>query len=70
MRSTLFFLTLTVISFAGFGATITGTVKTVKGEILPFSSVLVKKSTLGTTANSNGIFSIELPNGNYTLICQ
>jgi hypothetical protein len=51
-------------------AIISGTIKTTKGDILPFSSILVKRSTIGTTANSKGVFSFELPDGTYTLICQ
>jgi hypothetical protein len=53
-----------------YATQVTGTIKNSKGEILPFASVLVKHSTIGTTANSKGVFSIQLAPGNYTLVCQ
>ena len=40
------------------------------GNILPFSSILVKGTQQGVTANNQGRFSISLPPGNYTLVCM
>ncbi len=37
---------------------------------LPFASVLIKGTTIGTTANSNGEYFLDLSPGDYTLICQ
>jgi hypothetical protein len=51
-------------------STVTGSIKDKKGNILPFASILVKKSTVGTTANSKGVFSLQLSAGKYVLLCQ
>jgi hypothetical protein len=55
------------VSHAG---SITGVIKDVKGAILPFSSLLVKGTTKGTSANNQGKYQINLPAGTYTLVCQ
>jgi len=49
---------------------IKGKVYTERSIILPFASILVKGTTTGTTANSEGEFYLDLTPGNYTLICQ
>jgi hypothetical protein len=41
-----------------------------EGDVLPFSSVLIKGTTQGVTANNKGHFSLTLPNGNYTISCR
>ena len=51
-------------------ATVTGTIKEKNGSTLAFSSILVKGSTLGVSANSKGVFAIVLEPGEYTLVCQ
>ncbi len=47
-----------------------GTVFTDKGDLLPFSSITVKGTSTGTSANNNAKFSFNLPPGNYVLVCQ
>ncbi|WP_336514061.1 DUF5686 and carboxypeptidase regulatory-like domain-containing protein [Pollutibacter soli] len=37
---------------------------------LPFASVLIKGTTIGTTSNSNGEYFLDLTPGDYTIICQ
>lgn len=37
---------------------------------LPFASVLIKGTTIGTTSNSNGEYFLDLAPGDYTIICQ
>ena len=49
---------------------ITGTVYDQHQNILPFASILVKGSTIGTTANSQGQYFLNLPSGTYHIICQ
>ncbi|UOB17952.1 TonB-dependent receptor [Abyssalbus ytuae] len=38
------------------------------GQPLPDANVYIQEETTGTTTNENGYFSIQLPEGNYTLI--
>src|SRR3954468_20586160 len=40
------------------------------GQPLPFSSLTIKGTTNGVVANAEGIFSIDVKPGKYTLICQ
>jgi len=49
---------------------VSGTIRDKKGEALPFSSILVKGTTLGTTANKDGKYFLNLNPGNYILVCQ
>jgi hypothetical protein len=64
---TLFFLSLINSVFA---TNITGVVSETNTQPLPFSSILIKGSTIGTTANSKGFFTLQLKPGTYTLVCQ
>ena len=47
---------------------VTGTVKDSKGEPLPGVSVKIKGTTTGTTTDINGIYRLNLPTGNETLV--
>jgi hypothetical protein len=47
-----------------------GTVFTELGDLLPFSSITVKGSSTGTSANDKAKFSFYLPDGTYTIVCQ
>ena len=47
-----------------------GTVFNDKGDLLPYSSITVKGTTIGASANNRARFSIALTPGNYTLVCQ
>jgi hypothetical protein len=49
---------------------ITGTVRDDKGNLLPYSSILVKGTTRGVTANSEGRYVLDLSAGDYTIVCQ
>jgi len=61
------FLHLSSFSFAG---KISGTITDDKNDVLPYASILVKGTTRGTTANSEGKYFLVLEPGNYTLVCQ
>jgi len=49
---------------------IEGTVKDTEGNVLPFASILVKGTPMGTTTNDQGRFSISLSPGDYTIDCR
>ena len=49
---------------------ITGTIFTDKGDLLPFSSITVKGTSIGVSANNRARFVITLSPGKYTLVCQ
>lgn len=64
-------LTLVLVQVSLYAAVISGTIKSsVKDAPLPFSSVLVKGTTKGASANNNGFYSITLEPGTYTLVFQ
>ena len=64
--SSLFILSQ-IIVHAG---TIKGTITDDKGNILSFASILIKNSSKGVVANSQGKYSIHLQPGQYTIVCQ
>ena len=47
-----------------------GTVFNDKGDLLPFSSITIKGSSIGASANDKAKFSFTLPAGTYSIICQ
>ncbi|MBX2921551.1 MAG: carboxypeptidase-like regulatory domain-containing protein [Chitinophagaceae bacterium] len=47
-----------------------GIIKDFTGNILPYSSIVVKGSFIGTTANNEGKYLLNLPAGRYTLQCM
>lgn len=53
-----------------FGLPVTGIIKSDKGEVLPFASIVVKGLSAGTTANNEGRYVLNLPDGEYTLQCM
>jgi hypothetical protein len=70
MAKRLLLLCIVFISLSGYAGVISGTVTEKNGPILPFSSILVKGTTQGVSANSKGKYFIQLEPGEYTLICQ
>jgi outer membrane receptor for ferrienterochelin and colicins len=53
-------------SFSQQKQTISGTIKS-ENEVIPFANILIKNSTIGTSSNENGDFSIDLEPGNHTI---
>lgn len=51
-------------------AMIHGKITDNKGNLLPYATILIKGTTNGTTANAEGLYQLDLPAGNYTLVCQ
>ncbi len=67
LLSILFFLLIFTSSSA---QKIYGTVFTTKGDLLPYSSITIKGTSLGASANNRGRYSFTLAPGTYTLVCQ
>lgn len=65
-----FLLLFLLISLYASSQKITGTVFTEKGDLLPYSSLSVKGTTTGVSANSKARFSLTLLPGVYTITCQ
>ena len=68
-KSLVLFLAIFFCSFTEVqGVTITGTVTDKQGESMPGVSVVVKGSTTGSITDSNGKYSINIPNENTVLV--
>ena len=64
-------LPLVLLTLAGAfaqGITVKGKVTDDKGEGLPGVTVLLKGTTTGTATDASGSFSLDVPNGNGTLV--
>ena len=47
-----------------------GTVFNAQGDLLPYSSVTIKGTTKGTSANDKGKYSLAVAPGKYTVVCR
>ncbi|MBW7912558.1 MAG: carboxypeptidase-like regulatory domain-containing protein [Taibaiella sp.] len=63
-------VTCLFISSAAFSATLKGKVTDDKGEPLPYATVYVKGTTIGTAANANAEYTLQLQPGTYNVLCQ
>lgn len=70
MNQIIFTFLLIILSLHGYAARITGTIKDTKGSLLSFASITLKGTSRGAAANSQGMYSIDLRAGSYTLVCQ
>jgi len=72
MKKILFitFLTLVQIGFAQKKGTVKGTItdKEMNNEFLPFASVFIKNTSIGTTTDMSGTYSLTVPAGNHILV--
>jgi hypothetical protein len=70
MKSSLSFVLSILFFVQAQAGKVSGQVKDVKDLPLAFSSIIVKGTAKGTSANSAGYFSIELTPGSYILVAQ
>ncbi len=71
IKNGLIFILLLFINSTLYGGVISGSIKSKQnGSPLSFSSVLIKGTTKGVTANNKGFYTISLEPGNYTLVYQ
>jgi Family of unknown function (DUF5686)/CarboxypepD_reg-like domain len=61
---------LMIVVIPSIAGRISGSVTDDKNAPLPFASILVKGTTTGTSANSEGKYFLNLQPGKYTIICQ
>lgn len=66
----LLLLSAICITFSSFAGKISGTITNEKGEPLPYSSLNIKGSKEGTSANSQGVYFFQLSSGTYTIVCR
>lgn len=49
-------------------STLSGSIKDSEGQAVPFVSVYIKNTTIGTSANVDGIYTLKVQNGSYTVV--
>ena len=59
-----------LLSIKAAAQKIYGTVFNGKGDLLPYSSITIKGTTVGASANNRARFAIPLSPGTYTVVCQ
>ena len=64
------FCFLFILFSAKLVAQLTGKITDTKGESLPFANVYIEGSTRGTTANTEGVYTLDLEKGSYRLVFQ
>lgn len=57
-------------SIAIHAATVKGSVTDTKGERLPYATIFLQGTTIGTTTNGNGDYELTVPSGKHKLMCQ
>ncbi len=66
----LFLLLTILVSFSASGNTLKGIVMDDHRQPLPYATVMIKGTTSGTTTNAAGHYQLELPAGDYVIVCQ
>jgi len=66
-NSLLIFLILTALSTPLFSQGVEGSVSDTNGDPVPYAAIFIKELTRGTTCNALGMYSLPLPEGNYTI---
>ena len=65
-----FLIILLISPFGNLFAQLSGRITDAKGEPLPFANVYIEGTTHGTTANTEGYYSLDLTNGSYRIVFQ
>ncbi len=69
MPKTLLFIFLFIANTSS-AQKIYGTVFSDRGDLLPYASVTIKGTSIGTSANNKAKFSFSVAPGTYTVVCQ
>lgn len=67
---TLLLVAIFLMPFATYAGVLKGSIKDANGDPLPFATVYVKGTTMGTAANEAAQYQLQLPVGTYTVVCQ
>jgi len=70
MRTILLLFSFLLLYSGAKAIKVSGTITDDKGNILPYASVFIKGSSQGTTSNNRGKYFMDLPSGNFTIVCQ
>ncbi|TDX02262.1 DUF5686 and carboxypeptidase regulatory-like domain-containing protein [Dinghuibacter silviterrae] len=70
MRMLLAICSLFILPLALHAQILSGTVRDSSGAVLPFSTLLIKGTTRGVTANAEGQYTLHLSPGAYTVVCE
>ena len=70
LKNTILFIFFLLLAVAATAQKITGRITGEMYQPLPFSSVLIKGTSVGVSANGDGLFSIDVQPGKYKLVCQ
>ena len=62
------FLFLFIACFSLQAQTLSGTIRSDKGELMPFSTIWVNDLNKGTLANEDGKYAIQLPKGEHEIV--
>ncbi|WP_128546913.1 DUF5686 and carboxypeptidase regulatory-like domain-containing protein [Larkinella soli] len=66
----LFALSFLLTAVAGMAQGLRGTIKTAKGEPLPYAAIVVKGTSQGAISNAEGRYEVGLKPGRYTIVFQ
>lgn len=69
MRKLLLFVFI-LLSIRSSAQKIFGVVYNDKGDLLPYSSITIKGTTIGASANNRAKYAVNVKPGTYTIICQ
>jgi len=61
---------LLLISLAALSQKLKGYISDEQGQPLPFASIYIQGTTIGTASNPEGYFELELPGGNHNMVFQ
>jgi len=70
MKNLFLLFILSILSVGSFGGILKGKITDTKGEALPFAIVFLKGTTLGTSANADGEYTLTIKEGHYTVVAQ
>lgn len=64
---TLFIFTILLFHHTGSAQGLAGKISDTQGHVIPYATIFVKELSLGTTSNSEGLYELKIPSGQYTI---